>query len=404
MSLVKFVKGLYASYNTNTHADAIYFATDTGVIYVNGVAYGAKMTSEEVNDMIGRTVEDVTLLGNVLTITYTKGAPKTVDLTVAFSNATQEADGMMSMQDKKNLDALAKLLNDAGVVELSTNYESSIEDTTLEMPNAVGGINKGTTVAELNGKSYNQLFDDLLFPTVNPTGSGPTVSGFALNPSATTVELGTAVASISEPTLNKGSWSAYNSGKTYTGDVTGITYNFKINGNTVDTIAGLEGLTYTVLGNHTYNATIAYADGPIPVNNKGVEVPLLQKKANSIPATQRTVNVTAPWYASTATAGVLTKQSLVAWNTTAGAMQAGANGTGFEVKPHTADAPQMFKIPRVATNLQMYNSVAKAFETVSLSDWTRTDAVEQVNGIDQNYYTYTYSGANRGAVKLIVKF
>lgn len=76
----------------------------------------------------------------------------------------------------------------------------------------------------------------------------------------------------------------------------------------------------------------------------------------------------------------------------------------FTVMPHTAETPQMFKVPRVATLLQMYNTVAKAFETVSLSDWTKTEVEETVNGVKHTYYTYTYNGSNRGSVKLIVKF
>jgi hypothetical protein len=52
----------------------------------------------------------------------------------------------------------------------------------------------------------------------------------------------------------------------------------------------------------------------------------------------------------------------------------------------------------------MYNTVAKAFETVALSDWTETSASESINGVSQTYYTYSYKGDARGSVKLIVKF
>ena len=90
----------------------------------------------------------------------------------------------------------------------------------------------------------------------------------------------------------------------------------------------------------------------------------------------------------------------MAWNATAGAMSSGE----FTVQPHTAAAPQMFKLPRKASSLQMYNTVAKAFETVALSDWTETSASETINENTQTYYTYSYKGDARGSVKLIVKF
>ena len=45
-----------------------------------------------------------------------------------------------------------------------------------------------------------------------------------------------------------------------------------------------------------------------------------------------------------------------------------------------------------------------SFETVALSDWTETSDYDYVNNIEHEYYTYTYKGADRGSVKLIVNF
>ena len=40
----------------------------------------------------------------------------------------------------------------------------------------VGGIDAGTTVSDLSGKTFVELFDDLLFPTLLPTYSLPTMT------------------------------------------------------------------------------------------------------------------------------------------------------------------------------------------------------------------------------------
>jgi len=53
------------------------------------------------------------------------------------------------------------------------------------MPYDVGGISAGTTVASLTGKTLVDLFDDLLFPTVLPTYSLPTMN-ISWNLSSTT--------------------------------------------------------------------------------------------------------------------------------------------------------------------------------------------------------------------------
>ena len=50
-------------------------------------------------------------------------------------------------------------------------YTSALPPAT-EVPTTVGGITSGTTALDLDGLSQNQMWDKLLFPTVNPTGGG----------------------------------------------------------------------------------------------------------------------------------------------------------------------------------------------------------------------------------------
>lgn len=57
---------------------------------------------------------------------------------------------------------------------IDTIYNSSL-DSSLSMPTTVGGILANTTVADLSSKTLVQLFDDLLFPTVSPTYTIPTI-------------------------------------------------------------------------------------------------------------------------------------------------------------------------------------------------------------------------------------
>lgn len=354
--MAKFFRGPYASYVQGTHGEGIYFATDKGIIKMGGKDYIGPLGDSTAVKSIALNAD-----GSKFVISYLDGTSNEIEMA-------------------------------------KTEYESNIEDKDLAMPNAVGGIAKGTKISALEGKTYNEMFDDLLFPSVNPTHGTPSLSGFTLNPSTSPVEIGASVASVSEAGLNKSTWTTYNNNLAYAGDITSTVYEIKINGTTYDDRTGLPS-TFTTLGNQTYKATVNYAKGPTPVNNKGAEVPSLAAPASSVTAT-RTVNVTAPWYASTATAGTLTKQSLVSWNATAGAMSSGE----FTVQPHTAASPQMFKLPRKASSLQMYNTVAKAFETVALSDWTETSAEETINNVKHTFYTYSFKGDARGSVKLIVKF
>lgn len=58
---------------------------------------------------------------------------------------------------------------------VNTSYNTLL-DPSLAMISGVGGIPSGTTAGSLYGKNMVELFDDLLFPTVNPTYTIPTIT------------------------------------------------------------------------------------------------------------------------------------------------------------------------------------------------------------------------------------
>lgn len=109
--------------------------------------------------------KDVTLNenGNGIVITYTDLSTKNLD----FVKASSLVDGLMSKEDKAKLDSLGPTA--------SGSYESSL-DPTVATVEKLGGIAAGTTVKQLTGKSYDEIFDTLIFPTVNPTFTAPSAS------------------------------------------------------------------------------------------------------------------------------------------------------------------------------------------------------------------------------------
>lgn len=94
-NVVKFYRGLAASYNSITHADGIYFATDTKKIIMNNAEYGGDSNKK---------VSDVALNANAngIVITYTDST----STTLLLGKATVTADGLMSKEDKTKLDSL----------------------------------------------------------------------------------------------------------------------------------------------------------------------------------------------------------------------------------------------------------------------------------------------------------
>lgn len=278
-------------------------------------------------------------------------------------------------------------------------YESSIEDKDLEMPSAVGGLKKGTTVESLEGKTLSQMFDDLLFPTVNPTFSAPTAS-IAFKDYASIKEVGSNAPT--EANFTKG----YNAGAI---NLNGVKQNNR--GGSIDSansfiyVNGDEDNkvlpTKVPLGSTAYKYRAAYGEGAQPKDNKGndYDAPLA---AGYVDSSAITLNGTYPWFASTSSASSenpVTRQSLVAWNATAGSMSTG----NFELQP-SGTLPQVFKIPRKISTLQMLNTVSNKMETIGLGDYNETTETINIGGVDVTYYVYTYNGAARGSVTLLAKF
>lgn len=285
--------------------------------------------------------------------------------------------------------------------DVDEEYTSVISDKTLTTPNAVGGIAKGTKVSDLEGKTFSEMFDDLLFPTVNPTFTAPTAS-IAFKSYSSTQKVGANGPTVSNFT------TGYNAGEI---KLNGVKQSNR--GGTLDTSKSfiyVNGSTSNktlpskvTLGKTTFKYRAAYNQGPQPKNNKGgnYSTPLA---AGTVDSSAITLNGTYPWYASTSSAtstNPVIEQSLVAWDTTAGNMSTGQ----FTVQP-SGTLPQVFKLPRQIKTLQLKNALNGQMEDVVNISTDYTESTETINigGTNVTYYVYTYKGSTRGSVTLLAKF
>lgn len=284
---------------------------------------------------------------------------------------------------------------------IEKEYTSVISDKTLTTPNAVGGITKGTKVSDLEGKTFSEMFDDLLFPTVNPTFTAPSAS-IAFKSFSSTQEVGTTGPTASNFTVgyNAGAITLNGTKQDNRGGTQDTANSFiYVNGSASNKTLPSK----VTLGNTTFKYRAAFAEGPQPKNNKGGDysTPLA---AGTVDSSAITLNGTYPWYASTSSAtstNQVVKQSLVAWNTTAGNMSTGQ----FTVQP-SGTLPQVFKLPRKLHTLQLKNALNGQMETVSdvSKDYTESTETINIGGTNVTYYVYTYSGSTRGSVTLLAKF
>lgn len=377
---VLFYRGLFENYNAETMSGAIYFATDIGEIWIDGKRYGAD------NQKI---VQDVTLTENNLVITYntfTEGIQDTSVISITnimnyFSTATHEAAGLMSAEDKAALDELVS--NPAEAVYVPNEALLSV----ISAEHGALGARTGQEFkdAEL---SFSEMFDAILFPTINPVITNPSAS-ISVSDSDKNVEVGSTLPTYTV-TYNDGEvkLSGVVQHSSYAGEKTSETVTL-----TDNLVAGEDEMPAKQV---TYSAVVNYAAGSNqPMTNKN------EAYGSTCAAGSTTASVTIyPYYVYYATTSSTTTEA-VAQNVLRNAGISSVTTPELALNPHTAAVPQVIKLPvRTMTKLQMYNTVAKAYEDVSFTDWALT--TETINEV--SYNVYTYNGDARGSVKVKVTF
>ena len=206
-------------------------------------------------------------------------------------NATSTSDGLMSSEDKANLDSIFEfgLLSPAtpdknglmskedktkldGIEEGANNYVHPNDENTRHvtdvqinkwdsqtkytnnkpMPTALGGLEAGSTFDNID---YKDLFTRLLYPYIEPT-----ISGINVTPSSTILENGSSITlsrikfNINTPSLE---------------DSVSVHYDFKLNNaniiHSLDTVNRSIDISLTVLINSNSNISVEVRD---TVNNR----------------------------------------------------------------------------------------------------------------------------------------
>ena len=156
-------------------------------------------------------------------------------------------------------------------------YDPVVADATV-VPTDVGGIDSGTTAGDLSGLSMNQMWDKLLFPTVNPTGSG---AGVLLNDSYNLIEPEVTISMVLTTSANLGTLS--NPSGDWAGPVNAAVIDDIGVGNmaqqvlsvgpNADEIADLTIAYITKLGINKFRLTGSFDQGVMPVDSTGADYP-----------------------------------------------------------------------------------------------------------------------------------
>ena len=171
----------------------------------------------------------------------------------------------------------------AAIAAIDITYTSALSTSTT-MPHAVGGIDANTSVSTLNGRTLSQMFDLLLFPTVEPVSENASVSisniGSLFIAGTTQNVVITTLVNDGRVTLNGATQHA-----SWTGTINTATLSGNITGNVTLGFSGTEDVDDYTQSNYvvalgansvTFQVTWNTSDAPMPTNTVGDDAAAVQ--------------------------------------------------------------------------------------------------------------------------------
>lgn len=400
-----------------------------GVIYFNNLhTLNNNSTNEEITKIIGAPTQehfnhlyDFIIRGGIISImeqydfypcicNINNGETKTLLLkTINYKDKLIYERYLFTLVDNTwKCDVVRRII----IEDIISDIYKSALGTSIQMPNTVGGIAAGTTVATLNGKKQNQIIDMLLFPEQQPQVVAPSatilLSSDFINNEIMEVGMAAPVASTNIRTAfnqgyghvagqpDKKRAGALNSEASF------IYYGGQESNKTLP--------TKVVLGTMQYNYHAAYAQGEQLVTSWGNKASV---QPNPLPAgavNSGAVYIygTYPYFANGKDASTGNGESdipsapiannklrLYKWtDTLIGAKFASEASSGTRLE---------FKFPSTknVTKVEFYNTVSGKWEIFGSANYVISDAGNiAVQGVNVAYKKLTTQGALSGALQL----
>lgn len=329
------------------------------------------------------------------------------NLTSTNTNKPLSAAMGKKLQDEK----LSKTeANDTYAKKSDVSYTTDLPDS-LVVPQTIGGINKGTKVSDLEGSTISQMFDNLLFPEVQPTIQAPsaTISFKDTFSSNGVYEVGATAPTAANfnTSFNRGTCTVVGqANKNRAGNLDSGNSFIYYGGNTSTTTLPAK----VTLGTMQYNYHAAYAQGDTLVTSKGNKASVTPNPlpAGSVNSSNLTIFGTYPYYCNGQNASSSsgdsnfptsatpdTKLPLYKWtDTLVGAKFASEAATGTRMQ-------FMYSSRKNVTKVEFYNTISGKWETFSTSNYNAKSGTKtySVQGTNETYNILTTTGPLSGSVQ-----
>ena len=287
----------------------------------------------------------------------------------------------------------------------------SLVDATDLTSSAHGGLGSHNAAWFIEqGYTYSQMFDAILFPTVTPTMTSPSLSWKNYSTSYDKL-VGTDITSLvlsndniaDYITVNLGSWSLANNAGMTASKGCG-TIKVSITGSPVDNGDG----TYSMgTSSIKYQAYAKFMSGDDPKDNKGNVCAGMGYYNNSnVYSSAANIYPYYNFYATTnqSEPGVLVQQTVIR---NAGISTVTTTQGKITLAPHTSATPWKLRLPKALQTLWMLNTSNGKYEVIEMSGdapkmWKHEQETTTENGI--KYHVYTYIGSDNNSANIQIKF
>lgn len=399
------VNNLTSSDNTNALSAAQGKALNDKISALGSV-YRIKGSKTNISEVLALTDANVGDAWNVTNAFTFGGKPYPANTNVVCITATSTSD-----HDENNWDPIG------GTVDLSPyakksdiSYTTDLPDS-LVVPQTIGGINKGTKVSDLEGSTISQMFDNLLFPEVQPTIQAPsaTIHFKDTFSSDGVYEVGTTapIAANFNTSFNRGTCTVVGqANKNRAGNLDSGNSFIYYGGNTSTKTLPAK----VTLGTMQYNYHAAYAQGDTLVTSKGNKASVTPNPlpADSVNSSNLTIFGTYPYYCNGQSASSSsgdsnfptsatpdTKLPLYKWtDTLVGAKFASEAATGTRMQ-------FMYSNRKKVTKVEFYNSISGKWETFDTSNYNAKSGIKtySVQGTNETYNILTTTSPLSGSVQ-----
>lgn len=299
------------------------------------------------------------------------------------------------------------------IITIDSSGGSGVYDTDLDsgltMPEKVGGYPAGTDVSSLYGDSIVNMFDNLLFPTVDPTYQLPSCVFDAVVTSGeqSLLQMIGGIINVDfTSTLDKGEIDINGNFQDYrSGDASIFFYSDPSSDSLlVDTVAVSNLDTQSVTGflvnegEQSFIAYVNYKEGPQPINNKGENVDSPLVPGDTMPLQNITFEGVYPYFATTDDIDVNTIQPLTSL-VNLSSIDIWLISENYPINPsrQTVRFPNNFG---AVTSFETWNTTTLQWQTSPSNEWDLTSIQVDINGTNVSYREYTYISNSRSTTQV----